>query len=889
MSEATVADVRSALRTAEDELTRASHLLSTVAAFAEARKHGGHADPTPVERAATRFLDPGPGPDRTVAVRRSELAYLTDPLLDDDDGTPRNFFAAARAYESAATRTGTAPASVSALLDDLEDFVTGATDHTAATETVVAVVQADDRAMAGHLQSVVSTLVTAARRWRDAERDRLNDRYVETDSGEYQRQSTGAVQGFLDDHDDAVEALSDEPIALLPVRLETRFVGDDLLVRVYPDRIHEDSHEPELTDTERRWGQNFWAYAWYATVEDADPTAFSTDLPGDRHDELVAMLSGLPDEGYPDDPAERKAAIRTRSWGQLVERFGRERAAYVVHALEPDVSAGSGEVQVVEEADDGDDPDWTLLLDETATVSSLGQLSFPDPDGRPGSWTRAPVARLLPDEWLVYGVWATDGDGDGESDRRETFVVEGGAIREPLRVGPDPDAMAVAMQAVDDTPDATRAEEGIDWLVDFEAAERAGMALRITPDDVHRTGDRPLDEGWFETLVVTGVKASMDPDETAARLRDLFDAQHYTNGLSVVPRGTPTNNADEPSGFRSREDPEDTVAVEAGPPLVEHGDVTDGDVLARALAIDPSSLGDDDHVFAHVANADATDELDAWHANSALWSGTLGYYLQTMLRPNRYDGTSATPPLLDELDLGDHPDLADWFDQEDPAGLYEAYRRHFVEYVRAGGPLPTFRAGRQPYGVLPTTVTDPGSDDRLWAGVDLSGVVDDGSDDRGSVGGGEVTVPRDPAGTDWSVADVEIGGSDDESDETAVTGATVDEAVLAGDDPAGDWADASTEQFRETYRPEDAKGAISDADLAKTYTPEEAATVFSSEKLATHYTPDDAATVLSTDELNAHYSGAELAVSSVETDADGRVVDSERPDDEADPDGGQFR
>src|SRR5262245_27040373 len=56
------------------------------------------------------------------------------------------------------------------------------------------------------------------------------------------------------------------PVALLPVRIETRFGARDgrpcLRVRVYPDEIVADSHEPELRPSERDAGETYWRTAW---------------------------------------------------------------------------------------------------------------------------------------------------------------------------------------------------------------------------------------------------------------------------------------------------------------------------------------------------------------------------------------------------------------------------------------------------------------------------------------------------------------------------------------------------------------------------------------------------------------------------------------------------
>ena len=84
--------------------------------------------------------------------------------------------------------------------------------------------------------------------------------------------------------------------------------------------------------------------------------------------------------------------------------------------------------------------------------------------------------------------------------------------------------------------------------------------------------------------------------------------------------------------------------------------------------------------------------------NRALWPCTWGYYLEQMMGLGDFNG--AQPGVFPEAEID--------------ASL-EYAQQHFVDHVRAGGPLPTLRAGKQPYGILPVTALD------LWGATPEDG------------------------------------------------------------------------------------------------------------------------------------------------------------------------
>jgi hypothetical protein len=377
------------------------------------------------------------------------------------------------------------------------------------------------------------------------------------------------------------------PIALLPLRIETRFGARDgtpvLRVRIYPDELAADAHEPELTADELGAGKAYWQAGW--------------------------------------NPAGEAEA-----WRALLARTSAARSAWLVLQTTP-----------------------TNLAQRPA-----GAPIFPAVPMRASSWSRPVQTRVLPDRFTVVC------QRDGQIVRR--------GLGQPI---PDPLTVTVSPQldpqidphdqtsVTDISGDGLLLDNALLWTVDFAAAEAVGMGITIDLDAEDQARG-------FDRVLVYGLRSSLDPAEGAARLAALLDAQHYSRGLAFVPQGTPTNNtAGAASGFPFP-DPNGAAsfAIERGAPLAADG--TDGHAFARALGV-PATVAD------HLAGAGGQEQARARAMNRALWPATWGYFLDQLLEP-----------LV-------------------PAATVDQARDHFVAWVRGRGPLPAFRVGAVPYGLVPVT------------------------------------------------------------------------------------------------------------------------------------------------------------------------------------------
>lgn len=385
------------------------------------------------------------------------------------------------------------------------------------------------------------------------------------------------ANGLLAQRDPAqlAEALDgNQPIALLPMRLETRYFSefqaniptrpdrfpelqannpprpDRLRIRVYPDDINVIQHTAALTETERQAGINYWLARF----------------------------------GLNEAEAERIAR-------DLAVSQGRNRCAWILRILTPTNSDQLGQIEAV-----------PVFPSVEAIAASAKQ-------------TRA---LLLPDRWCAIGYAAG---------RREVFRVWGKRIPDELLLSPD------WLNLKEKSDEAMFAGERA-WMVDFVAALDKGMALEVTQEDINVFLRRRQDARGFnlasdtlERLLVVGLEWTKDAAQSAEELAELLAAQRDSAGLGFLPLGTPTNNTELAASGYSR-------AEESDPPPTpsEHSQFPK-EKDALQLLQNALGLPEDKLTAEGIQNAHLAEQRTALHMLNALWRGTFGHYLMELWNP----------------------------------------------------------------------------------------------------------------------------------------------------------------------------------------------------------------------------------------------------------------
>jgi hypothetical protein len=381
---------------------------------------------------------------------------------------------------------------------------------------------------------------------------------------------------------------ADTPVLLLPLRVETRFKGSQLLVRVFPDEVAIDTHEEFLTKGEAAAGAAYWR----AVAADESETS------------------------------------RKLAWRKLVDAFKAPRSAWVVRRTRP--------------------TNW----DDRAKTGPDG-LVFPlEAVLKEDSWTEPPRVKVLPDRLVL------------QLSRGGAIVHEqvGALVDDVVQAGPSPLQADSRGSWSRNTEGEIVFDAGSQWLRDFDVAVGAGLGFRVALG--------PGDEAGFDELLVVGLKHSLDAADSAARLQELLLGHRYSNkGLALVPQGAATNNTsaedaalDSVDWFADASYAFETAGATAEPPADLH-QATDGRRLAVYLGLDPDLLRG-------VPNAARRDHAEALAMNAALYPGTLGFFVRSMI------GEVAGEARLDAL------------------------RDFHVRSVTGRGPLAAIRVGNQPYGFV---------------------------------------------------------------------------------------------------------------------------------------------------------------------------------------------
>ncbi len=509
---------------------------------------------------------------------------------------------------------------------------------------------------------------------------------------------TGAVQRLPDD----------VPIALFPLRLETRFatVGKGstaqrfLYVRVFPDDILVDSFQDHVGQAEYDKVVLYWTQRWRAGGNRAGlQAAWAALVRGVGAGRAKWLIDQVVPVNATDEPAiaagEHVLLIRPPSpvpfaehaaietfWARVWSTSGAERTPAFAGLSAAVGAARAAAIEAELEPLNLRDAAVKPTANITPIVAFLDLPAASTQSVTRDVWGSPARAWMLPERLVLMGFQGG----------QEVLLETGKPIPAGLQVGPDPAAVG-ADQIAADGPDLDVAGE-LAWLTDFDEAVGKGMGFKIN------LTKRNLPAA-FSRLFVLGIRLSCDADEGAQELSELI-AHHQSSrkGFSLLPQGRPTNNTDaSTAGHSWWEDPDDSYGHFFEPPAddpEEWQQRRDGAWLSGALGVKRS-------VVRSSVNYYGTDQAEARAMNIALWPATLGYYMEQMMEPVFSEDT------------------------------VQETRDFFNRFVIGRGTVPLVRVGRQPYGVLPATVWSRAAwwkDDRYVRAARALGLPDAGFLDR---------------------------------------------------------------------------------------------------------------------------------------------------------------
>jgi hypothetical protein len=389
--------------------------------------------------------------------------------------------------------------------------------------------------------------------------------------------------------DDFTRMFAHSPLVLFPVRIETRFgTRTDvtppqpvLRVRIYPDEIFINLHEPALTREE------------YAAA--------------------VEYYQG------------RDGGVETLElWRRITRQMSAERAAYVLRIMTPTFGGGTSGTS-----------------GGTSGTSGGGGPQFPtDILLRASDFTR-PAEAILPDRWIVRTIRGSVAKDHIGNPIPEPLTMTADPAQKPdtelfTVAGSDP------VLKVDDeiawTVDFTRAKDQgmavqIDLVGDEALPAPAGGFDRILVFGVKTS---------MEPVETAALMEQLFDSHHYTRGLALVPQGTPTNNTEGVPTPLPRNDPDGALTFAEERNPppasrtealralpdnlpdEDPADPNANPPKPDGS--SDAAVLARMLGIHNS-------VFANIAGARAQEQWRALQMAKLVWPTTLGYFIEQLMRP----------------------------------------------------------------------------------------------------------------------------------------------------------------------------------------------------------------------------------------------------------------